>query len=103
MFDLRDQLIVFEKSKSLFYNLIKDKTIVLLGYESSDKFDKFFNKVMNDIGYESDRPITKKMYFVNQLSYNTNYGLWRNTREEDKIAINLNIKEFILKLTDKLR
>jgi hypothetical protein len=98
MFDLRDKLMSCQKGVEFFRQIIRDKVIVLLGYDSRDRFDKFFAKVINDVSFDLDFPITNKMYFVNNLQYDTYYGLWRNTEKDNIIAIDMNIREFLERL-----
>jgi SIR2-like domain len=102
MFDLRDRLMSSDNAKEFFLNIIKDKTIVLLGYESNDRFDKFFSKVVSDVCYYLESPITRNMYFVNEITYNRYYGLWENTKTENIFAIDLGISEFLRLLSKRL-
>jgi len=102
MFMLREGLTSSDQARKFLLNTIEDKTIVLLGYESKDQFDKFFCKLVNDVSYELELPITKDMYFVNDVRYDRYYGLWENIKPENIIAIDLDISKFLRELSGVL-
>ena len=101
MASLRDKFKNSDHAKFLL-GLIRDKTLVLLGYTNVDIFDSFFRELFNDLSYRSER-LTKDMYFVNVLTYDTYVGLWGHRDENDIKIIALHPDIFIAKLLEGVR
>jgi hypothetical protein len=100
MYDLRKEFRSSTFGSDFLKHLIKNNTLVLLGYESRDLYDNFFRELINDLYYwkKISQPFPQDIYFVNRLRYDTNYGLWAERDESQLNVIALSPSSFIERL-----
>ena len=79
-------------------DVIKDKVLILLGYEDSDIYDRFFRKLINDSYYTLGKSFIKKIYFINEFNERTYLGIWGDKDESDIRIMPLTPKNFVRSL-----
>jgi len=99
MEDFRESFRNSEIAMMFMNGIIKNKALVLLGYDSRDIYDNLFRAVINDMAYKLGEPLTKEIYFVGQLDYDNYYGGWERRNENDINIITLSSVEFLRLIT----
>lgn len=100
IYDLRREIRDSPHSVEFTKSLLKKNSLVILGYESRDLYDQVFRELINDLYFYKKLPegYPEDFYFVNELRYDTTYGLWAGKGEEDLNIISLSPSVFIKKL-----
>ena len=83
-------------------NLLKDKSLILLGYNDRDLYDGFFREIVSDLGYTSHDFRMEEVYFINSVGYDTYLGIWGNAKDETPVTIlSLAPREFISQIVSE--
>jgi SIR2-like domain len=100
LFQLRSQLRDSENARNFIADLLKGKSLILLGYQSEDIYDAFFREIFNDISYDFADHLTRNIYLVNRLRYYNYTGIWGSREENDVTLVELSPFDFITKLQE---
>ena len=95
--------IFYSESKTKFMeNLLRNKILVVVGYDIRDPYDSFFPALLNSITYEAESPIIEDIYVADSLRYNTSYGRWAGRDEIEMKYINIEATQFLKELKNAL-
>lgn len=96
VYAMRDEFKSSSYAAQFLKSRLEKKVLIFLGYDINDIYDSFFGQLINDMYFNSGkRLLTRDIYFVNKVGYDTYYGLWEDRDKTDLNIIPLSPSEFI--------
>ena len=103
MYSLRDKLRRSSLFRKFYEYAFRNKSLIIIGYDSKDLYDNFFRELINDYFENYEKSLLDNIYFVDKPDYRKYYGIWED-KEEDKLnVIPLLPKDFIKKLSGGIK
>ena len=79
-------------------DLVRDKILVVVGYDDRDDYDNFFPALLNNITYSYKESILEDIYVVDTLQYYSSYGSWAGKDESEMNYVNMEASKFLTEL-----
>ena len=65
-------------------------------------YDNFFRELITDFSHRFEFRIKNRIYFVNEIGYDTYYGLWQDKDLEEENIISLSPSEFVNQVINRV-